>query len=738
MMKLMWRWGVVGVALMAMGWLWWVRQPAAAAPAPPVLFVENVGQFDPAVRFRAEAGGHVYWFTEGAVYVDGERWEMPASSPITPFNPRPTVVSYYQGSRRFERVPVWGGIRYRGALPGLELAFGSQDGQLTRRWLRQGRAVTLAADRDPLTGWVEERESRAPVDWPFGFSTYLGGIYGDEGDGIGVGDDGSVYVGGTTTSLVFPEPDQAAHGVDVFLAKFLPDGSDLVYAIHFNPPSSAPDYGYALAVDGAGNAYLGGTTDSADFDVTPGAYDTSYGGGTDGFLLKVDADGSLVYSTFLGGSDFDAVLGVAIDGSGRAYVAGSTWSNDFIGTVIGPAANRSTFVARLNADGSNLERGVIMGGSGQDEATDLALDGDGLAYITGWSTSANLPTTPGSFSPDPNGGTWDAFVFKVDLNASSVVYGTYLGGGEEDRGAGIAVNSGGNVFVTGMSRSDDFPTSVSGYDTTLGGGVCDFAPCPDAFGVRLNAAGSALVYGTFIGGWGDDQGTDIALDSQNRVVITGKTQAEDFPVAGNGYDSSLDGLRDAFLAQLNSGGQTLLYGTYMGGGNIDEGQGVTIDAQGLVYLTGRTDSDDFPTTVGAYDTTHNSIEMDAIVVKMTLTDAPLPTPTATLMPTATPTTAVTSTPTHTATPGASPTPTSTATPTMAVTATPTQTATPGASPTSTLTPTPTATLSSTATATTAPPPTATATTAPPPTVTSTPTVTPEGGEWYVYMPAVFP
>ncbi len=704
MMKLMWRWGVLAVVLLAAGWLWQERQPAAAAPGAVVLFVQNVGQFAAPVRFQAVADGHVYWFTEGAVYVDGERWEVPAFSAITPFDARATVVSYYQGpqpAQRFERVPVWGGIRYSAALPGLDLEFTSENGRLARRWLRQGRPIALAADRDPLTGWPEAREARAPADWPFSFSTYLGGIYGDEGDGIGVGEDGSVYVGGTTTSLVFPEPDQAAaHGVDVFLAKLLPDGSDLAYAIHFNPPSSAPDYGYALAVDGAGNAYVGGTTDSADFGVTPGAYDTSYGGGTDGFLLKVDADGNLVYSTFLGGSDFDIVLAVAVDEGGRAYVTGSTWSNDFIGTVIGPAANRSAYVARLNADGSNLERGVIIGGSSTDEATDLSLDGDGLIYMTGWSNSTNLPTTAGSLSPGSNG-SWDAFVFKVNLNTSSVVYGTYLGGEGEDRGAGIAVNSGGNVFVTGMTRSANFPTSATGYDRELGGGVCGFDPCPDAFGVRLNATGSALVYGTFIGGLGDDQGTDLALDSQNRVMITGKTEAGDFPIAGNGYDSSLDGLRDVFLAQLDGAGQTLLYSTYMGGSGIDEGQGVTVDGEGLVYLTGRTDSDDFPTTAGAYDTTHNSIEMDAIVVKMTLAEAPPPTLT----------------------------PTPTATPTTAATATPTQTATPGASPTPSLTPTPTATM----------PPTATAT--PSPTVSATPNATlsptPEAGEWYVYVPAVF-
>ncbi|GAB4149363.1 MAG: hypothetical protein Fur0021_10250 [Candidatus Promineifilaceae bacterium] len=706
MMKLLWRGGVLAVVLLVAGWLWQERQPATAAPtATPgavVLFVQNVGQFAAPVRFQAAADGHVYWFTEGAVYVDGERWEVPAFSAITPFDARATVVSYYQGpqpAQRFERVPVWGGIRYNAALPGLDLEFTSENGRLTRRWLRQGQPVTLAADRDPLTGWLEAGEARAPADWPFSFSTYLGGIYSDEGDGIGVGEDGSVYVGGTTTSLVFPEPDQAtAHGVDVFLAKLLPDGSDLAYAIHFNPPSSAPDYGYALAVDGDGNAYVGGTTDSADFGVTPGAYDTSYGGGTDGFLLKVDADGNLVYSTFLGGSDFDTVLAVAVDEGGRAYVTGSTWSNDFIGTVIGPAANRSAYVARLNADGSNLDRGVIIGGSSTDEATDLSLDGDGLIYMTGWSNSTNLPTTAGSLSPGPNG-SWDAFVFKVNLDTSSVVYGTYLGGGGEDRGAGIAVNSGGNVFVTGMTRSANFPTSATGYDRELGGGECGFDPCPDAFGVRLNTAGSALVYGTFIGGFGDDQGADIALDSQNRVMITGKTEAGDFPIAGNGYDSSLDGPRDIFLAQLDGAGQTLLYGTYMGGSGIDEGQGVTVDGQGLVYLTGRTDSDDFPTTAGAFDTTHNSIETDAVVVKVTLAEAPPPTLT--------------------------PTPTATATPTQ--TTMPTQTATPGASPTPSLTPTPTATM----------PPTATAT--PSPTVTPLPTAsaTPEAGEWYVYVPAVF-
>ncbi len=712
MRKFIWQWGLVAPVLLAVAWLWWGRQPAAAAPAAPVLFIQNVGQFAPAVRFRAEAGGHVWWFTDAAVYVNGQQFDVPAST-ITPFDPRATVVSYYQGSQpaqRFERVPVWGGVRYSGALPdalpGLDLEFTSQNGRLVRRWLRQGQPVTLAASQDPLTGWPAETESLAPTEWPFSFSTYLGGIYADEGNGIGVGEDGSVYVGGTTTSLVFPEPDEpaAAHGVDVFLAKFLPDGSDLVYAIHFNPPSAAPDYNYTLAIDGEGHAYLGGTTDSADFGVTPGAYDTSYGGGTDGFLLKVSATGNLIYSTFLGGSDFDAVLGVMVDEDGRAYIAGSTWSNDFIGTVIGPAANRSTFVARLNADGSNLERAVIIGGSGQDEATDLALDSDGMVYLTGWSTSTNLPTTPGSLSPGANGGTWDAFVFKVNLNTSSVVYGTYLGGAEEDRGAGIVVNSGGNVFVTGMTRSDNFPTSAAGFDTELGGGTCDFAPCPDAFSVRLNAAGSALVYGTFIGGLGDDQGMEMALDSQNRVIITGKTEAGDFPVAGNGYDSTLGGMRDAFLAQLDSAGQTLLYGTYMGGAGTDEGEGTAIDAGGLVYVTGKTDSDDFPTTAGVYDPTHNSIEMDAFVLKMTLAELLTPTPTNTPLPSATPTTTATPTPTQTATPGASPTPSLTPTPSW--------------------TPTATATLLPTATATATPPP------------THTPTATPETVDWDVYMPAL--
>ncbi|MCA9941817.1 MAG: hypothetical protein KC418_24430, partial [Anaerolineales bacterium] len=227
----------------------------------------------------------------------------------------------------------------------------------------------------------------------------------------------------------------------------------------------------------------------------------------------------------------------------------------------------------------------------------------------------------------------------------------------------------------------------------------------DAFVARLNATGSALVYGTFLGGLGSDQGAEIVLDGQNRALVTGKTQAADFPVAGNGFDNALDGMQDAFLARLDAAGQSLLYGTYLGGGNVDEGLAVALDGADMVYLTGQTDSDDFPTTAGAYDETHNSIETDAFVLKMTLGAAPTPTPTptetATATPSATPTATATPAPTNTATPGPSPTPsrTPTATTTPTVTATPTVTQTPMPS--------------------------------------ATPTATPEVENWDVYMPALF-
>ncbi|MCA9940749.1 MAG: SBBP repeat-containing protein, partial [Anaerolineales bacterium] len=487
-----WRAALVGLLIMGVGiWGWWGWRQAAAAPtnaaggASPILFVQNVGQFPSAVRFRADAGNHTLWFTHDAIYVDARRFPL-AATHITPFAPRDTVVSYYQGGRQFVNVPVWGGLRFAGVQPGLDLEMSGAGGQLRRQWLRRGQPVTLAAAQDPLAAWpLATAVTHAPADWPFSFSSYLGGIYADEGDGIGVDSDGNVYVGGTTTSQPFPGVGPAApdHGVDVYVAKFLPDGSDLDYVIHFNPPSSAPDYGYGFTVDDMGNAYLAGSTDSPDFPVTPGAHDTTYGGGSDGFLIKVDASGQVVYATFLGGTDFDLANGVAVDANGRAYVVGSTWSSDFITNIIGPADNRSPFVARISADGSSLERGFVVGGSGIDEATAVAVDDSGFVYFSGWTNSQDMPTTAGSFSPTPFGG-WDVYVFELNLNAGTVVYGTYLGGSDEDRGAGLALNAGGNVFVTGMTRSSDFPTSAGAYDRTFGGGDCGL-PCPDAFVARL-------------------------------------------------------------------------------------------------------------------------------------------------------------------------------------------------------------------------------------------------------------
>src|ERR1022692_2585480 len=250
----------------------------------------------------------------------------------------------------------------------------------------------------------------------------------------------------------------------------------------------------------------------------------TYGGNGDAFVAKLNPTGSaLVYSTYLGGSEWDRGNGIAVDGSGNAYVTGFTASTDF------PAMNPiqpvngggdDAFVAKLNPTGSALVYSTYLGGSGNDTGSGIAVDNSGNAYVAGYTSSTNFPT----MSPLQlayGGGDSDAFVAKLNPTGSALVYSTYLGGSGEDQGGGIAVDNLGNAYVTGGTGSTDFPT-MNAAQATYGGDT-------DAFVAMLNPTGSALVYSTYLGGSSDDDGYGIAEDSAGNAYVTGGTGSTDFP-----------------------------------------------------------------------------------------------------------------------------------------------------------------------------------------------------------------
>jgi hypothetical protein len=301
------------------------------------------------------------------------------------------------------------------------------------------------------------------------YSTYLGGSDWDNGQGIAVDASGNAYVTGYTASSDFPTTPGALQRtsggrVDAFVAKLNTTGTALVYSTYLG--GSLDDWGQSIAVDASGNAYVTGQTFSSNFPTTPGALQTTYSGQQgqgDGFVAKLNAAGTgVLYSTYLGGSNWDFVMGIAVDASGNAYVTGYTASSDFPTT---PGALQTTygggawevFVAKLNATGTALVYSTYLGGSYDDRGWGIAVDASGDAYVTGYTTSSNFPTTPGALQAGGRG-----FVAKLNATGTALLYSTYLG----DNGDSIAVDASGNAYVTGYTDSTTFPTTPGAFQPT--------------------------------------------------------------------------------------------------------------------------------------------------------------------------------------------------------------------------------------------------------------------------------
>lgn len=368
------------------------------------------------------------------------------------------------------------------------------------------------------------------------------------------------------------------------------------------------DSSNAIAVDVAGNAYVVGATYSSDFPVTPGAFQPACSNpcnSADAFVAKLNPSGSaLVYSTYLGGRGFDFGSSIAVDSAGNAYVTGGTDSTDF--PLMNPlqstyGGNMDAFVAEINSEGSALVYSTFLGGSGDENlygTPAIAVDSTGNTYVTGWTNSTNFPVSPNALQRKCNRGSncyayGDAFVAKIIPAGSAFVYSTYLGGSKEDLTNGIAADSAGNAYVTGTTRSPNFPTTRGAFQTSCGDGQqCQYG---DAFVTKLNSSGSALVYSTFMGGSGYDNGHDIAVDSAGSAYVTGWTSSTNFPTRNAMQPTSGGGQFDAFVFKLNPAGSGLVYSTYLGGTSDDWGLGIALDSSEDLYVIGNTASLNFPT-----------------------------------------------------------------------------------------------------------------------------------------------
>jgi len=461
------------------------------------------------------------------------------------------------------------------------------------------------------------------------YSTFLGGGNGvaiQGADAITVDASGNAYVTGHTETTDFPTTPGSFQPTcggcsAVFVTKFNPTGSALVYSTYIGGTSY--DEGYAIAVDSSGNAYIAGKAESTNFPTTTGAFQTKYPGGfSSGFVTKLNSAGSqLVYSTYLGGSggglcylangsQDDLARGIAVDASGYAYVTGCTDSANFPTTTgafdrtcHGCSAHGDAFVTKLNTTGTALVYSTFLGGSDLDVGYSIKVDGSGNAYIAGSATSSDFPVTSGAFQTTKAAGGQVGFITKMNSTGSGLVFSTFLGGSSVDLIYSLALDSSLNAYVTGYASSTDFPITSGAFQKTCKDCASQFS----SFITKMNSTGKTLGYSTYLGGSGSDIGIGIAVDSSGDAFVTGQTESTDFPVTTGAFQTTChdcnvtQGTSSAYVTEMNTTGSALKYSTFLGGSTTDNGSGIVLDPSGNVYVAGVTGSSDFPVTKGAFD-----------------------------------------------------------------------------------------------------------------------------------------
>jgi hypothetical protein len=589
----------VSFLILGLGVIW----PVLAGPAPvrglPVLFVED----RPAgSRFWARGSGLSASFTRGAVVYAAQGRSVRLRFPGA--NPRPRLegadrvpgrVNFLVGAEQDWRIdlPVYNGMVYRDLYPGIDMRYAGDGRELKSEFL-----VAPGADPDLIR--IRYEGAGRPR----------------------IGPDGSLLFRMGTAEVrekapeAFQEVDGARVSVPVSF-RVLRSGEVLFRLGSYDrkrPLLIDPVITYstllggtgldsvnAIAVDASGSAYVAGHTDAFDLPLT-NPMQSGSAGGVEAFVAKLNASGNaLVYCTYIGGSGEDRALGIALDASGGAYVAGRTQSRNF------PVKNayqsrlggtRNAFVLRLNSIGNGLVFSTFLGGAASDSGNAIAVDSAGGVYVAGETNSSNFPATGYQRT---NRGSIDGFVAKF-TGAGQFVYSTLLGGYADDRVAAIAVNASGNASVTGSTWSSDFP--VTGGQTTLGGGQ-------DAFVARLNSTGTSLLMSRFLGGSGGrvgqpEEGRGIALDSSGYAYVAGVTASGDFPLQ-TASQTTLRGSSDAFVAKVSSTG-ALAFSTFLGGSGMDSAGAIAVAAGGGAYVAGGTYSADLPvknavqsTPAGDYD-----------------------------------------------------------------------------------------------------------------------------------------
>ncbi|MCB0580728.1 MAG: SBBP repeat-containing protein [Phaeodactylibacter sp.] len=437
------------------------------------------------------------------------------------------------------------------------------------------------------------------------WATYYGGLDGDFGRAIAADSMGNVYLAGDTESedIMNTGGHQNTYGGgdrDVFLVKSDASGARL-WSTYYG--GTGWDYGYSLAIDQEGNLYLAGTTNSSG-NIASGGHQNTHGGSNDAFLVKFDAAGVRQWATYYGGSGSDSGTGVAVDKQGNVYLAGHTQST--AGIASGGHQNthggtNDAFLAKFNASGTRLWA-TYYGGFGFEENSSVATDGEGNVFLSGRAEGfGNIAS--GGHQNNFGGGTFDAFLAK--FNAAGVrQWATFYGGSRDDLGFSVATDGSGNVYLAGITGSEN-NIAAAGHQMSYGG-------VGDAFLAKFNAAG-ARQWGTYYGGTSGEQSGQVAVDAEGNVYLAGTTVSTD-NIAFGGFQDALRGSTDLFLARFDSAGARQ-WGTYYGAVPDDQALAVAAGPSGDIYVSGYTESfSNFAT--GGFQNTYGGGAWDAFLVKV--------------------------------------------------------------------------------------------------------------------------
>ena len=434
-------------------------------------------------------------------------------------------------------------------------------------------------------------------DSTLAFSTYFGGSSYDYNYAVAVDDSHNIYVTGKTSSANFPTRNayNSNYGgsEDAYVLKFDSTGL-LTFSTFFG--GTASEQSNDIAIDHFGNIYITGTTYSSDFPIK-NAYNNTYGGSADVFIAKFDPTGNLLFSSYLGGSNYDLGDSLALDDFGNCYITGNTQSTNFpLKNNMGSSfrGNSDIFVAKFSPSG-DLLFSTLLGGSLIEFGYDITVNSLNNIFITGRTMSDDFPMKNAFNATYPGNNA----VFITSFNSSgSIMYSTYFGGSGADAGESIHIDSNNNYYITGYTLSKNFPTK-NAFNATNNGNY-------DVFCTKFNQS-NQLIFSTYFGGSNDDTGMGITTDSDNSIIISGYSASPDFPVL-QAFDSSYAGNNDAFVTKLDPSG-SLLYSSFFGGSGQDIGYGLAIDDTDSVYISGYTRSFDLPVYNGYYVNTSGQSDL---------------------------------------------------------------------------------------------------------------------------------